>query len=341
LKDPLKFLPLLFIVILLAGCLAASSEGQSSSPTTVWDALLTRQPMSINGTPIPPGETSIVDGTYGRLDDTPPQWWRCLRCAEYRPAGGLWRLQLEKGVMRIYYEVNGWVSLASFRVEGDRLFLSDDLVCREQGEYRWHMSKSTLSLETIDDLCAFELRGRNLSHAAWQRCPEDRHAEDAPLGCGDRPAFEPFQAAPNQITVTMRQGDARKYEPPIDVIVVANKESIPTPEEIEISYPPESVEYGVNRVLWWGGDWIEARTSLPFRSMGVQFFGTSSIGWASVLFDGVEVWRGDVSAIWNHFGSYGGYIEVSGYKPGEHTLRVQLVEGDYRPLTIAIFGFNE
>jgi hypothetical protein len=74
--------------------------------------------------------------------------------------------------------------------------------------------------------------------------------------------------------------------------------------------------------------------------MGAQFMGDPPIGWARVLFNGVEAWRGNTSAIWNEFGRHGGYVEVSGFAPGPHTLRVESLGLDYHPVTVAWFGFN-
>jgi hypothetical protein len=162
------------------------------------------------------------------------------------------------------------------------------------------------------------------------------------LGCGDRQAFQPLEAGDLPVTVQVHPFGSRFLDDsPPSVITAANPENIASPDGIEITYSPESLGYGANRVLWWGGNWIEAKTSQPFLAIGVQFNGTSSIGWASVFFDGIEVWRGDVSAISNYCCGYGGYIEISGFEPGEHKLRVQLLQGDYRPLTIAMFGFNQ
>lgn len=343
-----------FALVLLAGLLGACASPQpvaafpADTPTAAtaeatrdtWRELVDRQPLDPDGNPMELTEPSPIDGTYGRLSDIPPQWWRCLRCADYRPAGGLWRLQLDRGVMRIYYALNDWRSIAAYRIEGSRLFLYDDLYCDEEGEYTWSIDSGTLTLNVVNDPCAFELRGKNLSEGSWELCPSDVHDPQAPLGCGDRPVFETLQATDLPVTVTVHEGNVRTFEVRPDLVAVANDENIASPEGVEISYAAGSMEYGVNRVLWWGGEWIEARTALPLEAMGIQFYGTSTIGWASVFFDGVEVWRGDVAAIWDHFGSYGGYIEVSGFEPGEHVLRVELVEGDYRPLTIAVFGFS-
>ena len=63
-------------------------------------------------------------------------------------------------------------------------------------------------------------------------------------------------------------------------------------------------------------------------------------GWARVLFDGQEVWRGDTSEIWAYQGRNGGYIEVSDFEPGLHTLRAESMGFDYHPVTVAFFGFN-
>lgn len=312
------------------------------TPTTLWDGLVSHYPISYIGTPLAPAEASPIDGLYGRLVDAPPQWWRCLRCADYRLAGGLWRLQFDKGVMRIYYTLNAWRAIASFRVEGDRLFVFNDSTCIQPGEYTWAVSNGSLHLTPVGkDDCYFGLRSENLSTGDWQLCPGDRNAAGAPLGCGDRALFEPLDNSDLPVQVIVRPGDARIYDPPLSLIAAANDQNVASPQGVSIEADPRSLEYGVNRVLWWGGNWIQVTTSLPYKAMGVQFYGSSTIGWASVFFDGVEVWRGDVAAIWNHFGGYGGYVEVSGYDAGEHTLRVELVKGDYRPLTIPMFGFSE
>jgi hypothetical protein len=111
-------------------------------------------------------------------------------------------------------------------------------------------------------------------------------------------------------------------------------------EGINLSYSEESLLYGVGRVLWTDEDWVEVRTQGAFTSMGVQFRGDYMIGWARVLFDGEEIWRGDTSRIWTYLRDHGGYIEVSGFEPGEHVLRVERLEVDSRPVVVSFFGFN-
>ena len=61
---------------------------------------------------------------------------------------------------------------------------------------------------------------------------------------------------------------------------------------------------------------------------------------ARVLFDGEEIWRGNTSEIWEDKGRNGGYVEVTGYELGLHTLRIESMGFDYHPVTVAFFGFS-
>src|SRR3989304_8991187 len=90
------------------------SGSSTAGPTiSIWQSLLQTTPFAYIA-PIPDPIGSPLDGTYAKLDPSAPQWWGCRRCADYRPAGGIWRLNLDRGVLRIYYEVTGWRSIASF-----------------------------------------------------------------------------------------------------------------------------------------------------------------------------------------------------------------------------------
>ena len=126
-----------------------------------------------------------------------------------------------------------------------------------------------------------------------------------------------------------------------DVFVDANHDEITPPVGIDIRHDDTSIPYGLNRVLWGEGSWVEASTELPFETIGVQVYGDNTIGWARLLFDGQEVWRGDTREIWTDRGRFGGYIEVSGFEPGKHTLRIESLGADYHPVVVAFFGFNE
>ena len=78
----------------------------------------------------------------------------------------------------------------------------------------------------------------------------------------------------------------------------------------------------------------------PVTAMGVQFLGAAQIGWARLLLDGQEVWRGKTAELGHTLDQYGGYVEVSGFDPGEHSLRVESLGWDYRPVAVASFGFR-
>jgi hypothetical protein len=71
----------------------------------------------------------------------------------------------------------------------------------------------------------------------------------------------------------------------------------------------------------------------------VQFLGESQMGWARLILDGEVVWQGDTSEIGTEKGRYGGYIQVSGFEPGKHSIRVESMGFDYHPVTVASFGF--
>lgn len=166
---------------------------QITTPTDLWYALFQRTPFPYT-TPLPPAESTILDGPYVKFDPDEPQWWHCRRCEDYIAAGGIWRMHLEKGVYRIFYDVTNWKSLASFELSGDRLYLFNDPNCPDTvGIYTWRQEnwegQLTLTLELVEDDCAIKLRGRNLSKQPWLSClPPNTEAAisdhwEKPQGC--------------------------------------------------------------------------------------------------------------------------------------------------------------
>ena len=331
--------------------LPVPATGQAPSttmtPTSGWDALLQASPFAYF-TPLPEPVASAIDGTYVKVDQSWPQWWKCLRCADYRTAGGIWRLQFDKGVMRIFYEVNNWHSLASYSVSGERLFVFNDPYCPEHtGEYKWRLQNGELMLETVQDVCAFDLRAGNLTKQSWRSCTVEADSNEPMVtgqlvpGCaGSEIPVPPVVTPEPPLHVSVYGGDSRFFEKPPDVIAHANAADTEPPEGISVSFAEESIPYGLQRVVWWNGDWIEATSDGSYTSMGVQFLGEGMIGWARVLFDDQEVWRGNTSEIWSKSGRHGGFVEVTGFTPGVHTLRVESLGFDYRPVTVANFGFS-
>jgi hypothetical protein len=339
-----------FIAILgvyLNSCMELDRNEDALTPTNPatdsWSSFLKIKPHPYT-TPLPNPDQTPLDGTYAKYDPSYPQWWACRRCAEYRPAGGVWRMRLDRGVMHIYYEVTGWRNLASYTVSGDRLYLFNDPICKEEiGEYAWKLVAGNLSLEVVDDPCSFQLRGQNLSGLGWKGCqpPPSGEAWEEPRGCKN-PEVEMVTTStlPGSLQVVAHEGDARKADKLLDVLVNASGVEDSSLEDIRLSFSEDSILYGHNRVLWAENDWLEISTEGPYSSMGVQFLGDHVIGWARVFFDGEEVWRGDTSTIWSEFGRFGGYIEISGFEPGEHVLRVERLGVDSRPVVVAFLGFH-
>jgi hypothetical protein len=318
----------------------ADSHPVTASPTNVWDAFQQSMPYAYF-TPLPETVESPLDGIYTKVNQSWPQWWRCMRCADYRAAGGIWKLQFDKGVMRIYYEVNDWRSIASYTVSGDQLFIFNDPYCPENtGKYKWSIENGGLNLETVDDPCAFDLRAENLTQQSWQACT-DQGEGVSPPGCELGQIPDPVSVSPQEpLRVTVYGGDSRFFDSPPEVYAHANSADMAPPEGISVTFDGESIPYGLQRVLWWNGGWIEASFDETYSSAGVQILGEPMIGWARILFDDQEVWRGKTADIWSKSGRHGGYIEISGFKPGDHTLRVEAMGFDYRPVTVASFGFS-
>ncbi|HSK67449.1 MAG TPA: hypothetical protein VK888_10995, partial [Anaerolineales bacterium] len=61
----------------------------TAAPTSVWDAFQGSTPRAYF-TPLPEASDTPLDGLYAKVNQSWPQWWRCLRCADYRVAGGIW-----------------------------------------------------------------------------------------------------------------------------------------------------------------------------------------------------------------------------------------------------------
>jgi hypothetical protein len=140
------------------------------------------------------------------------------------------------------------------------------------------------------------------------------------------------------VTVTVYPDDARQDPSRLAWRAAANADNIPSPPGIQITHAEGVVPYGVNLILWEGGRWAEMTTDIPSRALGVQFWGPARMGTARLLFDGQEVWRGEVAQLGEHLTMYGGYVEVSGFAPGRHTLRVEHLGVDDRPETVLFFG---
>jgi len=161
----------------------------TATPSDKWAELLlhTAYPYS---TPLPPPTPTAMDGTYTKfeLKEEPPV--HCLRCPDYAPEGGLWKLNLDRGVFRIYHTVTGWRNIGSYTVAGDQVTLANDPVCPNvTGRYTWELAEGQLIMRVIEDECAIRLRAMNLTNLPWLSCrPPNREAAvtdhwSKPAGC--------------------------------------------------------------------------------------------------------------------------------------------------------------
>jgi len=185
-------IPLMTIALFAMGNAQQSVSTESeikARSAEIWSELLQRMPYPYTD-PLPPQVPTPVDGTYTKfeLEEAPPI--PCRRCPDYAPEGGIWKLNLSKGVFRIFHPVTGWKDIGSFAVWGDRLILANDPVCHEIiGTYRWRLEEGKLILNVVEDKCAIGLRAMNLTNLPWLSCqPPNREAAITdhwlkPAGC--------------------------------------------------------------------------------------------------------------------------------------------------------------
>ena len=157
--------------------LSSAPIRSEDTPAEKWSALLQRQPFPYRRE-LPAPERTPLDGTYTRVDPKKEPQVPCRRCPDYVPEGGVWKIQFDRGVFRIIHMVSGWKSIASFTLEGDRLFLFNDPVCHETtGVYTWKVEEGRLVFRAIEDECSIRLRAKNLTKQPWITCyPPNREA---------------------------------------------------------------------------------------------------------------------------------------------------------------------
>jgi len=152
------------------GLFPSHVPSSTDAPLRRWSDVLQFTPFGYT-TPLPPSVHTPIGGVYALFDPREPQWWNCRRCPDYMASGGIWRLQLDRGVMHMIYDVTGFGSVASYTVEGDRMFLFNDPHCPyEIGEYTWEVEGGDLVLREVRDECAIHLRAVNLTRQGWRSC---------------------------------------------------------------------------------------------------------------------------------------------------------------------------
>jgi hypothetical protein len=146
------------------------SGNANGSTAAIWTELLQKSPYP-HTAPLPPHRPTALDGVYTKFDPkkTPPV--PCRRCPDYMPEGGIWKLNLNNGIFRIFHEISGWRSIGSFVVDGNQIRLFNDPSCMEvMGSYTWTLKEGRLRLPVIQDECAIGLRAENLTKLSWMSC---------------------------------------------------------------------------------------------------------------------------------------------------------------------------
>lgn len=148
----------------------SGGESQAASAGAIWSGLLERHPFPYL-IPLPEPKRTELDGTYVKTVIAAAERVHCLRCPDYAPEGGIWKLHLDRGVFRIFHPESGWKSIGTYIVADDRLLLANDPACIDNlGLYRWRFETGRLILEAIDDPCAIRLRALNLTQQPWLPC---------------------------------------------------------------------------------------------------------------------------------------------------------------------------
>jgi hypothetical protein len=141
----------------------------TATPADAWSRLLLKTPYPYT-TPLPPANATTLDGTYSKLDPREGTRPFCVRCMPYPAEGGIWKLHLDKGIFRILStrSLNGWNSMGSFAISGNRITLFNDPHCLETvGTYSWSLEGEQLVLQPIQDDCADGWRAITFTNYPW------------------------------------------------------------------------------------------------------------------------------------------------------------------------------
>lgn len=131
-------------------------------------------------TPVPPRETTPIDGTYVRITSMADVGgplvglpYRCLRCPPYRVSPGLTTLIFYEGRYFMHHQLSGFKALGHYTIDGDRIRVFNDPNCSSMaGEYSWRLERGALTFEVIDDACAFgNERAHDLMVSEWTKVP--------------------------------------------------------------------------------------------------------------------------------------------------------------------------
>jgi hypothetical protein len=159
---------------------------------------------------------------------------------------------------------------------------------------------------------------------------EDQLIQTVPVGSGP-------------MAINIYSGDASSFGNRPELIVYANGELYPPPEGFSLKFSPDSTSWYHWRNLENSSQWFELGVTRQVTSIGVQFFADTTQGWAGLVLDGSEVWRGDTLSCFDGT-NWACYVEITGISQGPHTLRVENLgipgSGGGQVVAIYFFGFR-
>lgn len=159
----------LVVLLLLSACSGGGSGDPRATPTV--REIPFPYPFV---TPTPPEAPTAIDGTYERAvpDAAAGPVGKCRRCPPYRlELGDTNTLRLDAGVFTVAHALTDWKNAGHYVLDGDRIELFNDPNCpKERGVYAFTLEGGTLTLEVVEDRCAFGgLRARYLTATSWPR----------------------------------------------------------------------------------------------------------------------------------------------------------------------------
>ena len=176
----------LFLLIMALTALAPGGSAAEETSKAKWAELLQRRPYPYL-LALPESRQTEIEGTYVKTVPAAADRVHCLRCPDYNPEGGVWKLNLDRGVFRIFHPESEWRSIGSYIVAGDRLLFANDPNCIDGlGLYAWRLEQDRLELRVLDDPCAIGLRAANLCQMPWRSC-RPPNAEAAVTGHWPKP----------------------------------------------------------------------------------------------------------------------------------------------------------
>ena len=169
-------------MLLLAGCapvrplpVTPAATQPAAATTDPWLEVRQWTPYPYT-TPLPPAQSTPLDGIYVRFDPRTDERPPCRRCPPYPPEGGVWKVEFDQGIFRVFHPRTGWRTLGSFAVEGDRVTLFNDPQCHlAVGEYTWQRDEAGLRFDLIADDCELGTRPKNFTAGPWQSCQPPNH----------------------------------------------------------------------------------------------------------------------------------------------------------------------